>query len=302
MTTPTASNRAEAIRAGLIAHVASTARPRLRLVWAASLVTVGALAGAGVSAAAFAAADSPVGPAGQITSTNAGIVIEQPTGQPTPAVTDRVIAPAGVIPGLPVITVNGDPTSFTVLAPMEIPLTGRPEGATHVRVTVTCLTGGSISWGTDPGGNNPSSSCTVGEGASGAVSAWMDLPVNAETPTLYVAPDSAAEASVVLQFLTYTPTLLGVNERGETYGEGASDQGQPDLIFAEGTGPQGEDVQGYVRAVDLTYGPGPDHEPSSPSEAAQWTAELQTKYPNGWDVPLYQSDGTTQVGTFRAGQ
>jgi hypothetical protein len=30
-------------------------------------------------------------------------------------------------------------------------------------------------------------------------------------------------------------------------------------------------------------------------------AERDQKYPNGWDVPLYESDGETQIGTFHIG-
>lgn len=37
-----------------------------------------------------------------------------------------------------------------------------------------------------------------------------------------------------------------------------------------------------------------------------WQVKLQNerdqKYPNGWDIPVYESDGTTQIGTFHIGK
>jgi len=41
--------------------------------------------------------------------------------------------------------------------------------------------------------------------------------------------------------------------------------------------------------------------PSSPAEAARWQRERDEKYPNGWDIPVYESDGTTRIGTFHIG-
>jgi hypothetical protein len=305
MTSPFTPNRSDAIRAGLIANVAST-RPRRRMAWAAAgLVAIGAIAGAGVSAGAFAATDNWSSNAREAFEPGDGIVIEQPRGGPTPALTDPVVAPAGVIPGLPVITVVGDPISFSVMSPLEVPLTERPEGTTHVRVTVTCLTPGTISWGTDPDGNNPSSSCTSSDAGSFTGTAWLDLPLDATTTTLFITPEGAATAGVTMQYVNYVPTMFGVNENGETYGAGMSDQGQPDLILVEATGSDGNPIQGYVRTVDMNPSIwGPDHtdDPATPEEAVQWAAELEDKYPNGWDIPVYESDGTTQIGTFHLGR
>lgn len=50
--------------------------------------------------------------------------------------------------------------------------------------------------------------------------------------------------------------------------------------------------------------PEPDHHPdhpdlpSNPEEALRWQAERTAKYPNGWDIPVYESDGVTQIGLF----
>ena len=203
------------------------------------------------------------------------------------------------------IIVVGDPTSLTVTSPVEVPFADRPAEATHVRVTVTCLTVGTIAWGTDPSGNNPTSSCTASHGRSASGTAWLDLPLDESTTTLFVKPEGQATASVTLQYVNYIPTLFAVNEHGETYGSGESDQGLPDLILVEATGTAGDTIRGYARVTDMNPSIwGPDHtgNPATHEEAVQWAAELEDKYPNGWDIPVYESDGTTQIGTFHIGR
>ncbi len=82
------------------------------------------------------------------------------------------------------------------------------------------------------------------------------------------------------------------NARGLTYGPGPnalSPQDEPDLVLATAT--NGKD--GYVLATDLE---GPT--PSSPEEALAWQAARAGK---AWVIPVYQSDGITQIGVFELG-
>ena len=69
-----------------------------------------------------------------------------------------------------------------------------------------------------------------------------------------------------------------------------------------GDNPNGTHVEAYARTSDLNA-MSPEHpgEPTSPAQALEWQDERGNKYPNGWDVPAYESDGTTQVGTFHIG-
>jgi len=304
MSTPT---RRDAIRTALIAHVTARAS-RPNFAWIAGLVAAGAIVGAGVSAGAFAATDA-WRVAADDDSTGTGIVIEQPLGQPTPALPDPVIAPPGVLPGAPVIILVGDPTSLSATVPTQVPLTERPAAATHLRVSVTCITPGTIRWGTNPSGNNhnPGSSCTAADAGTVADTAWMDLPLDATVSTLFVTPEAGVTASVTLQYVTHVPTLFAVNDRGETYGTGMSDHGSPDLTVVEITGTDGAPILGYVRTaeMDRSFLYGPDHvdaNPSTTEEALEWTAEYNGKYPNGWDIPVYESDGTTQIGVLHIGR
>ena len=283
--------RSDAIRANLINHVAENPQPRRRrALWAAGFVLAGVLAGAGASAGAFAAT-------GMLTASPA-----QPSGQPTPAYPDAVAAPPGVTPGSPIISLLGAPISATVTATAEISLQDRPPAATHARVTITPLTPGSLNFGTDAGGNNPGASWS----AQDLSSDWdpttsYDFPLDDTVHTLYLNPTGFTGIATV-QYITQVPTHLGINAHGQTYGASGSIEGEPDLVSVIVTDPDGTQVPGYVLASDL-YVSSPDHpgQPTNPDEALRWQKETQEKYPNGWDIPVYSSDGTTQIGTFHVG-
>lgn len=288
------TERSAAIREGLIDTVAMTVPRRRRTVWAAGLVLAGVLAGAGASAGAFAAT-------GLLTP---GAPPAFPEGQPTPAVPDAVVAPEGVIPGTPVTTLFDDPTiTLPFDTATEVSIADRPAGATHARVTISALTSGWVLFGMDPAGDNPSASWSPSD-LDGPVTpyTWLDFPLDASTDTLYLDPHGMS-AIVTVQYVTSIPTLLEVNEHGETFGAGDPYAGEIDLVIVTGIAPDGSFVEGYARAIDL-IAPSPNHtggEPSSPEEALEWQKEREEHYPNGWDIPIYESDGTTKVGVFHVG-
>ena len=277
------SNRSDAIRAGLIAHT----RPRVRRgrAWRAiGLVVAGALAGGGVSLAAFAA-----------TSTRS--VIAQPSGQPSPSLGAAVAAPAGVTPGAPIISLLGTPTTQVVNEKTTIALKPRPESATHARVTVTPTTPGSLSFGTDPAGNNPSGSWSVGHVTKdGRAATWYDFPLVDSIDTLYLNPAGGFTGTVTIQYVNHVPTRLGMNAHGLTFGVTGSDQGEPDLIAVAATNGK----SGYVNAKDLADADGTTAQKSftSPADALQWqdanTGRTHT-------IAVYESDGTTVIGDFQTG-
>jgi len=281
--------RSAAIRAGLIAEVAAQQRQRPHWWRAVGLVTVGVLAGAGAASAAFAA--------------GGGAPIAHPAVTPTATNSDGPIpAPPGVVPGTPIISLLGSPRSLVVDHSSSMDISTGPEAATHVRVTVTCLTAGTTTFGTDAGGNNPSSHCDEADLARSPSLAWMDFEIPSSRGRLYFTTSPAAKAAVSVQFVNQVPTRFGVNANGETYGAISDTQGQPDLVWMSGTDNTGQDIAGYGRSADLdAFSPDHPGQPTSPAEAVRLQAERDQKYPNGWDVPLYKSDGETQIGTFHIG-
>ncbi len=284
--------RSDAIRVALIEEVSATpARRHHRPLLTIALLTTGALIGAGASTAALAAVGGFVAP-----------VVEQPAGEPQPEYTDAVQAPPGTEPGAPVISVIGSPTSLSVSEAVAHSLADRPDGTTHVRVTITALSSGSVNWGTDAGGNNPTASFGPGDLGTRGDTTWYDFPLDATTDVFYVTPYDGFTAAVSIQFLNETPTRLRENADGQTYGVEGGPDGTPELVRVSGTAPDGSIVEGYALAVDLAaFSPDHPEQPADPEEALAWQKERDDKYPTGWDIPMFKSDGTTRIGTFHVG-
>jgi hypothetical protein len=236
----------------------------------------GALVGGAVSGAAWAAAPGLGG--GRPPAAAPEVRMDDPQGTGVPA-------PAGVTPGAPIVSLLGGGGSLRVDAPREVGFDA-PEGATHVRVTVSCLSLGALSWGLDPEGNNPSVACNRASDI-GIADTWFDFDL-AEGGTLYLDPTEGSFA-VTWQFLNLVETAWGVTQTGETYGVAKPDGRTPDLVAVIGTAPDGSQVQGYARWVEMQ-----GSMPESPEEAA-------TSQPEGFEVPVYAPDGVTQVGVFTVG-
>lgn len=265
--------RSDGIRAALIDAVSETTRAELssrRRGWFPMLgmLGVGLLLGGAVSAAALSLA-AP------------NVAIDDP------------------LPGTPEITAIGQLTTLEVSEDRTIPL-HVPEGATHVRVTVTCLSAGVTTWGLDPGGNNPSSVCL--EEYLDNSTAWFDFALTPDTNALYIEVEGGTVSRVSYLVVVHKETSWGVNESGETFGVPKTDAGEPELVAVMGKDADGNFVQGYARESDLNaFGPLWPDQPSNPEEAIAWQNEKNRLYPNGWDIPVFRSDGTTQIGTFHIG-
>ena len=284
-------NRSDTIREGLVEVVHETTRRRLLgsnpILVAVGLVLAGAVVGAAASAAA-------------VTLTSQDDEIGSPDNQIIPELGEPVDAPPGVLPGEPIISLLGQALSTTTSGDATIDIATRPVGTTHARVTVTPTSAGSLFFGTADDGNNPSVSYTEEDVQSGGQT-YYDFPLDDSTVTIYIDAAPDVTAIITIEFLNYVPTKLGVNDSGDTYGTGGPGS-SPDLIAVTGTGPGGGFISGYVYASDLNAF-SPDHEglPANPNQALEWQAERDVKYPNGWDIPVFDADGQTVLGSFHIG-
>ena len=95
-------------------------------------------------------------------------------------------------------------------------------------------------------------------------------------------------AERVLESITATSSLWPINARGQTYGITVDNQ-EADLVRVAAT----NNKVGYSFRTGLN---GPT--PSSPEEALRWQAEQAGK---SRVVPVYESDGATQIGVFSIG-
>jgi hypothetical protein len=274
--------RSYAIRQALEEHVTAHRPHRTRFprwVPGLSLLVAGLLTGGAVSAAAVTA------------------LREAPTISSTP-----IAAPPGVTPGQPIISLLGNTTSVEITGSTVLDLPDPPAGATHLRVTFTCLSADTFRWGPDQEGINPSSGCSAPDLGTSSATAWFDFELDESTTTLTITAPNHGRALLALQYLNYVPTSLGRNAAGETFGVGAGDGVEPDLVAVVGIDANGEPVEGYARSSDLNaFGPDRPDQPSNPDEAMEWQRQREERYPSGWDIPVFESDGTTKIGTFHIG-
>lgn len=271
-------HRSAAMEAGLVKHV--TEQPQVRTRWARSvgLLLAGTLVGAGASVGAMANGLFPVGN-------------EHGGGDSSASQPELIDAPPGVAPGSPVVAVLGEPESVAITGPetVEHSLAGRPTEATHAHVVVVPTGPGTLTFGMDPGGNNPSATWVASEITSESWSSY-DFPLQGGTDMLYLDP-TRFTGVVTIQYVTHIPTRYGVNSHGQTYGSFAVEGEDPDLGAVVATNGR----EGFVLTSAYKDAIGLTDLPSSPEEALR---EQEERSGTGISLPVYESDGRTQIGEF----
>ncbi len=111
-----------------------------------------------------------------------------------------------------------------------------------------------------------------------------------DTFTLTADPD--AEWELTLAYVKEELTDWATNGSGQTYGAENPD-GIPDLIAVVATNGR----EGYVHRAELeeANGTAAAREFTSPEDAIKWQEERAGKT---FTVPVYEADGTTQIGEF----
>lgn len=173
------------------------------------------------------------------------------------------------------------PVVVTATGTQTVELGPRPDGATHAWIEVTCLSEGRMTFEDGAG-----AICSAGD----ITSYSMSLAPDVESIQLSAEPALTWRLQASYQEVVVTP--FAVNADGDTYGTPNDAYGQPDLIAAQAT--NGE--PGYVYAADLENAFGPL--PISPAEAVEYTERNEGTTAV---VPVYLSDGKTQVGEFVVG-
>ncbi|MGN6220578.1 MAG: hypothetical protein ACTHNQ_13835 [Microbacterium sp.] len=193
------------------------------------------------------------------------------------------------LPGGTATTELTETVSGTFTGTAALDLGPRPASATGAAVSLTCLTPGTFVF--DDGA---SVTCTT--------------PTDITHPTTYIVPADAITDTRVE--ITATPdavwtltaswveeetTPWAVNNGGDTYGV-INENGEPDLIAVITT----DNKPGYVRRDDLNDADGTTAAESftSPEDALRWQEENVgiVHY-----IPVYESDGETQIGVFQVG-
>jgi hypothetical protein len=206
---------------------------------------------------------------------------EVPT--PTPTALHTASASDQVLPGGTRTIELGDPMTFTETGTASVQLTTPPEGATALTSSLACLDPGRLVW---PDG----SSMTCGAGdvvkpdADPRDTGYNVLDLVPGQTTFTVKAPSGMGWKLSATYVRTEQTPWGINAQGQTYGV-ENRNGTPDLLAVQATNGR----QGYAYATEVN---GP--QPTSPADAL---AQNQA-YPNGRDIPVYESDGVSRIGTF----
>lgn len=182
-------------------------------------------------------------------------------------------------PGADIVTEFHEPVTGTYTGTQTIELGTAPDGATHIRVELTCLSGGTIYWQ-----DGASMTC---QGAETDGPAYTSLPLApGQTSTEVKTSDPTVSYKADVTYENRTPTDWARNDNGDTYGI-ANDDGEPDLVYVFATNGK----MGYAYSKDLSVQP----EFRSPEEALTWQEDHRGE---NFTVPVYESDGQTVIGEF----
>ena len=205
-------------------------------------------------------------------------------------VSGGVAIAAGVFsaPGSPIDAQLGNMVTATRTGTATIYLGPAPATATDLSLSLTCLSVGTFSFP-----NGSSASCSAADlsatpPSDGPTSEVVPLSPGVDSVT--IATSANATWTLQAMYVNQVTTSWGVNAKGETYGV-MNQQGTPDLIAANQGG-----TSGYIKSSDVNCAAGP--KPTSPVQALQWQLAHQNE---SLSIPLYQSDGTTVIGTFIIG-
>lgn len=180
-------------------------------------------------------------------------------------------------PGTRVIEHLGSPVSAVRTGPAAIELGQAPAGADSIDIKLTCLSAGTFTVA-----DGARLTCSDGNAGTGTMS--YVLPVASGQLTTTIDTDATSRWLLTLTHSSVRTTPWGVNEGGQTFGAG-NGQGTPDLVAVVATNGR----RGYAYAQDLEA-----PTPTSPSEALAWQRVPQRDV----EVPVYESDGKTVIGTF----
>jgi hypothetical protein len=194
------------------------------------------------------------------------------------------------VPGSPQITTLAPPVHVTETGSATVSLPAAPAQTNDVHLDLVCLSPGTFTF---PDGAFVS--CGLRDiGTRGAITTY-DMSAKSGQTSLTIKTSAGAKWALTAGWTTLTSTKWAVNAHGQTYGAQNS-TGTPDLIAVEAT----DGKLGYVFAKQLANADGDTAAQhfTSPQQALAWQKAHGGKMTS---VPVYEPDGTTQIGVFNVG-
>lgn len=214
------------------------------------------------------------------------------TTPPTsPSQTDGgTTAPNATGPGEDRIIKLSTPITITATGTTIITLGPRPADATAISTDLQCLSAGTFRW---PDGASMTCSAVDLREADPRqrTSPGYIIDLKPRQDELVISAGANASWEIVTTYVKKEFIPAPVNANGNTYGS-ENEHGTPDLIAVAATNGQ----SGYAYARDFAEVEGP--KPTSPADAL---AQQEANEGRTLSVPVYESDGTTQIGVFELG-
>ena len=198
---------------------------------------------------------------------------------------------AGVFspPGAPIDTQLGNFVSAARTGTATIDLGPRPATANDLSLKLTCVSVGTFTF---PNGSNLSCDATDVSNPPILRTASEVVPLSPGVDSVTITTSANASWTLQVAYVNQVTTSWGVNANGQTFGV-QNQQGTPDLLAVVIN--QGE-IHGYVESSELNCAAGGDVQ--TPAEALTWDKVSANR---SVSIPVYQSNGTTVIGTFVVG-
>lgn len=161
-----------------------------------------------------------------------------------------------------------------------------PSGTTNIELQLTCLSSGQFYFS-----DGAYLDCTAADAASGTSTAGYTLAVRpGQNSTRITTGTPGARWRLTVNYSHHAPTPWATNAHGQTFGVGNDHGQEPDLLAVIATNGRA----GYAYSSELD---GPM--PTSRAQALAWQKENAG---HGRTINVYESDGTTIIGTFVVGR
>lgn len=188
------------------------------------------------------------------------------------------------LPGSTVTTQLATAVTVTGSGTQTISLGPQLKGANAISLTFTCLTAGRFIFA-----DGSSEACSTADLQHPATSTGtLPLAVGQDTTVITAGAGERWQATVFYASTARIP--YSTNASGQTYGadggQGGSPLHEPDLVAVQATNGK----LGYAYASQLN---GPT--PTSPAQAIAENSQRSRT------IPVYESDGRTQIGQFKVG-
>jgi hypothetical protein len=189
------------------------------------------------------------------------------------------------IPGSTLVTELAPAVTVTGTGTETISLGTPPQGASSLNLTFSCLTPGNFMFGDGGAGET----CAEAD-LQHSTQSTGTLPLARGQDTIIITADTGDRWRATVFYSSTTRTPYKTNANGQTYGtDGGAPAGpldEPDLVAVQATNGK----VGYAYATQLN-----GRTPTSPAKAV-----AENNQPARM-IPVYQSDGRTQIGQFKVG-